>query len=442
MAGIIIKSSLMTVFGFFLQNVLSEFWNLIPVDLPEPADLEYLMIPDLAFPESSIFGIVSNKTLMNLTIPEEYWDITWAERYEILRELLSNYSIENEKSTFGWETEIKSVLLHLKQNNQDKSGQTGETIFYATKHFDPVYNLDTGRYDFSEVDFLIDHSYDHYNDYFSSRESPLLSRIYNSNDVKYFEKYDDNGYLTFFRFVYRENLTITIDNGYGDYDDYQIQATVILVGHLDAKIFCSGENCSTPKTLNGTENLISKLEEGKIRNFSKLNFSRTESKCFLFFDGNSTCKPNEKYFNTCFVISNITKGEIYLYYANSTSKERAIVTLSKSSSEQTALTISNFTQDHLLKSTVIFIEGNQKPEFKPAKNFELDAEIFLLYERKDLKLNYSYDKMEILGASWFNPERCKQFDYPLIDKNLSQQIIVCEVINESHAYFIYKVILS
>ena len=108
---------------------------------------------------------------------------------------------------------------------------------------------------------------------------------------------------------------------------------------------------------------------------------------------------------------------------------------------QTALTISNFTQNNLFNNTVVFIEGNQKPDFKLAKNFEFGEEIFLLYERKELKLKYSYENMQILGAHGFDSGSCKQFNYSSAHKYLSQKIIVCEVKNESHTYFIHKVIL-
>ena len=108
---------------------------------------------------------------------------------------------------------------------------------------------------------------------------------------------------------------------------------------------------------------------------------------------------------------------------------------------QTALTVSNFTQNNLFNNTVVFIEGNQKQDFKLAKNFEFGEEIFLLYERKELKLKYSYENMQILGAHELDSKICKQFNYSPTHKYLYQKIIVCEVKNESHTYFIYKVIL-
>ena len=435
MSPMIIKSSLMIFFGFFLQIVLSKYSeNLRGQCLQQRNGLSAGIAE--TFPSSSQFRIVSDDKLMNFTITQEVWETTWVERLENLRELWGrSYTIDNMVSFSGQRKEFEGILFHLRKKFQYG---LGETILYTKKHFDPVYNLDAGKYEFSKNDFLVPRSNDYYNHYFSAYDSPLLSRTSNLDGELYYEKYDANGYLTSFRFIYRENMVIKCltENSSAQ----RIQATVILVGQLDAQKVCSGKNCLTPKTMNGTENLISKLGEGKIENFYKLDYSRTESKYFLFFDGNLTCEPNDRYFNTCFVISNKTKGEIYLYYANYTSNERAIVTLSKSSSKQTALTISNFTQDNLLYNTVVFIEGDQKPEFKSAKNFEIDAEIFLLYERKELKLNYYYDKMEILEASGIDADRCKQFDSFSTRKYLSQQIIVCEVRNESHTYFIFKVI--
>ena len=432
MGQMITKLSLMIVFGFLQQSILS--YDLAGRCVQKQNESSFQMVGH--FPNNSEFGIVSNETLINLIIPEQYWAIKRhsysSDRFELLDDQLGrNYSIENEMTPLRFRADTKSVLLHLKKNDADKAGQT---ILYATRNFDPVfYNLDAEKYEyeFSKVNFSeVHYCPDNYK-YFCS--DSLLSRSDNS-----IENYDENGYLSSFRIIYKGNLTIECDHSW---KQYEIEATVILVGRLDTQLFCSGENCSTPETMNGTKNLISKLGEGKIKNFYKLDFSREESKYFLFFDGNLKCQPNKKYLDICFVVKNETNGKIYLYYANTSSNERATVTLFKSSPMKTALTISNFKQDKLLNNTVVFIEGDQKSEFTMAKNIEVGEENFILHERKDLKLKFSYDNMKIKGAHRFNSKSCKQFNYSSTHQYFSQQIIVCEVKNESHTYFIYKVIL-
>ena len=134
----IIKLSLMIVFGFLLQNISSneQSYNLYGECFRKQngGSIKY----SFNFPASSEFGIVATKTLKNLIIPERYWDIgeSWELRYErfdhLSEALGGNYLIENDMVSYSYEKETKHVLFHLKTNNRDESG---ETILYATKTF-------------------------------------------------------------------------------------------------------------------------------------------------------------------------------------------------------------------------------------------------------------------------------------------------------------------
>ena len=215
MAQMIIKLSQMILFGFLLQNVLSEKWSYNLWGYCYQKQNENYFPRVKHFQTSSQFGIVVNKTQMNLTIPEEFWEGDYgyleSDRFELLRQQLGRgYSIENVMVPWWYETETKSVLLHLKKNNQNESGQT---ILYATRKFEPVYNLDASKFDFSKRDFLVDESCPTYDYYFSMHDSPLCFRANNSSNELYFEPYNKNGYLNSFRIIYEENLAIKCIRG-------------------------------------------------------------------------------------------------------------------------------------------------------------------------------------------------------------------------------------
>ena len=421
-----LHSFLLVAFGFFIQNVWSKTIRGI-------CDIRrYIYEYTYNWPNIKVNTPNSNERLMNLTFDFD----------SVFRKLYMLQMVEESlKRTFGKDYKVErymkimesTILVAWETGRWTKKGWPGVNIYYEDCHFHPVYNLDTSKYDFNQT-LRSFRSYD-------QSYSGFLSIPENLNSIQIKPKYDENGVLVSLKIVYEDSLTIQCLH----FDEKQITAHIILNGSQNTKEpqrFCEGHYCLTPRTYNGTKNLVSMLRDGKISNFSlpdsNRNWSEVQGDYSLFFDGNSTCRPGRENKNS-WIVFDENKNEVILYYASDNYHERALIILHKNRTMQTSLTISDLEQNHLAERTLVFIEGDQQEAFTTAEKLG-DGEKFVINEMSTLKLIYSYAQKIITGARGIALEKCRRFEHVYSHRFFSQHILICEVIKGNKRYFIYKVI--